>query len=119
MRLLLLFVLVLVFAGCENKTTTVDNTPNTEKENDQAKTIFQNKCERCHGENASSKALNVSDIIAYYNKNEIIEALTLYKKGERNRHRFGHLMKGIIDDMTDEEINILADYIANLEQKSK
>jgi len=117
MQLTLILLLIVIFSGCENKTTNFKNIPNTQTENEKAKEIFT-ICQRCHGIKGEKSALNVSDIIAYYSKNDLIKALTLYKKSKRDRHRFGSLMTGIIRDLSKDDIRILADYISNFKTKN-
>jgi cytochrome c553 len=117
MRFILILLFIVIFSGCENKTTNFKDAPNTQAENEKAKIIFQ-RCQRCHGMKGEKSALNVSDVIAYYSKNDLIKALTLYKKRERDRHRFGSLMTGILRDLSNEDIKILADYISNFKEKN-
>ena len=115
MRLLLILPFILIFSGCENNTNVPKERQNTQIENEKSKVIFQ-RCQRCHGMEGEKSALNVSDIIAYYSKDDLIKALTMYKKRERDRHRFGSLMTGIIKDLSDDDIKILADYISNFKK---
>ncbi|WP_373004026.1 cytochrome c [Sulfurimonas sp.] len=117
MRLLLILISIFILSGCENKTKVLKDIPNTKVENEKAKAIFQ-RCQRCHGMKAEIAALTKSDIIAHYSKKDLIEALTLYQKGKRDRHRFGYLMKGIIVDLSSDDIRVLADYISKIEEKN-
>lgn len=116
MRIILILLCIFIFSGCEKETKVIQDVPNTKAENKRAQEIFQ-RCQRCHGMKAQKAALTKSDIIARYSKNDLIEALTLYKQGKRDRHRFGFLMKGIIVDLSKDDIRILADYISNIQKK--
>lgn len=122
MKVICFLILIFSFLGCQNSsstsTTKTDYGKNTSEENEKAKVLYQ-KCEQCHSKKGQLHALRRSDIIAYYKKDDIVEALKTYQKGKRDRHRFGYLMKGIVTDLSDYEINILADYISNFEEKTK
>ncbi len=118
MRLVLLLLFLFIFNGCNNNTDVTKDRDNTQIENEKAKVIFQ-RCQRCHGMKGEKSALNVSDIISYYSKNDLTKALTLYQKSKRDRHRFGSLMTGIIKDLSNNDIKILADYISNLKERTK
>ncbi|MCW8838584.1 MAG: cytochrome C [Thiovulaceae bacterium] len=117
MKVIYLILLVFLVSGCQNNNSTAELKTkygkNSPQDNIKAKELYK-KCQRCHGKKAELNALRKSDIIAYYKKEEIIEALKAYQKGKRERHRFGHLMKGIVSDFSDYEINILAEYISQL-----
>jgi cytochrome c553 len=117
MHFILVLLLIVIFSGCENKTEVSNDASNTQAENQKAEMIYQKKCQRCHGIKGSKSALNVSDVIANYNKKELKKALTLYQKSQRDRHRFGSLMTGIIKDLSKDEIRILANYISNFKEK--
>ncbi|EDZ61734.1 periplasmic c-type cyotchrome [Sulfurimonas gotlandica GD1] len=117
MRLVLILLSIFILSGCEKNEKIVFDTPNTQVENERAKVIFQ-RCQRCHGMKAEIQALTRSDIIAHYSKNDLIQALTLYQKGKRDRHRFGFLMKGIIVDLSSDDIRVLSDYISKIEDKN-
>ena len=122
MKVIYFIILVFSLFGCQNnnsapevKTSYGKNTP---QDNIKAKELFK-KCQPCHGKKAELHALRRSDIIAYYKKDDIIDALKAYQKGKRERHRFGYLMKGIVSDLSDYEINILADYISQFNKPAK
>ncbi|NOR58911.1 MAG: cytochrome C [Sulfurimonas sp.] len=117
MRLVLILLSIFILSACENKTKIIKDIANTKVENERAKVIFQ-RCQRCHGMKAEIPALTKSDIIAHYSKSDLIEALTLYQKGKRDRHRFGFLMKGIIVDLTSDDIRVLSDYVSKIEKKN-
>lgn len=115
------FILLFLLVGCNNSDSHLPKTDygkNTPQENQKAAAIFK-KCAPCHGKKAQLHALRRSDIIAYYKKKDIVQALKAYQKGKRDRHRFGYLMKGIVSDLSDYEINILADYISEFKNKPK
>lgn len=115
MKTVSFIILISLFLGCQNSSTLSKNivAQNSPEENAKAKTLFT-VCQRCHGEKAELHALTKSDIIAYYSRDDIMQALTSYQKGQRDRHRFGYLMKGIVSDLSPYEINILANYISKL-----
>jgi cytochrome c553 len=116
MRIILILLCIFVLNGCEKNIQEPIDIPNSNIENEKAQMIFK-RCHRCHGIKGQKAALTKSDIIANYSKNDLIEALTLYQKGKRDRHRFGFLMKGIIVDLSKDDIRILADYISNIQKK--
>ena len=70
-------------------------------------------CASCHGANAEKKALNMSQIIAGWDKQRIIDALNGYKAGT-----YGGPMKGVmlgqVNNKTPEEIEALATFISGL-----
>lgn len=122
MKVIYFIILIFALLGCQNNSST--SAPktvygkNSHEDNVKAKELFK-KCEPCHGEKAERHALRRADIIAYYKKDDIIDALKAYQKGKRDRHRFGYLMKGIVSDLSDYEINILADYISQFNKDTK
>lgn len=121
MKIIYFPILLFLLVGCENSDSHLPKTDygkNTADEDIKAAAIFK-KCQPCHGEKAELHALRKSDIIAYYKKDDIVDALKAYQNGKRDRHRFGYLMKGIVSDMSDYEINILADYISGFQKNAK
>ena len=122
MKVIYLTILLLSLFGCQNNSSTsatkTDYGENSPQDNAKAKILFT-KCQPCHGMKAELHALRRSDIIAYYKKDDIIDALKAYQKGKRERHRFGYLMKGIVSDLSDYQINILADYISQFNKSTK
>lgn len=115
MKNISLALVIFIFLGCQNNAISSKEVVaiNSAQENLKAELLFK-KCQRCHGIKAELNALTKSDIIAYYKRDELIEAITAYQKGQRDRHRFGYLMKGIVSDLSPYEINILANYISKL-----
>lgn len=122
MRVIYFIILVFSLFGCQsnNSSSEVKTTygKNSLQDNIKAKKLFKN-CQPCHGKKAELHALRRSDIIAYYKKDDIIDALKAYQKGKRDRHRFGYLMKGIVSNLSDYEISILADYISQFNNTAK
>lgn len=118
MKYLFSFILVFSFFGCQNTASNSKYEQNTAQENIKAKELFH-RCQRCHGNKAELHALGKSDIIAYYKKEEIVEALTAYQNGKRDKQRFGFLMKGIVADFSEYEIQILADYISQIKDQDR
>lgn len=77
-----------------------------------AKTIFS-ACASCHGQNGEKKALNVSNIIAGQNRDELISKMNGYKDGT-----YGGNMKGVMASqmklLSSQKIEALAEYISKL-----
>ncbi len=117
MHFILILLFIVIFSGCDTKVKVQSDESNTHAENERAEILFQKKCKRCHGIRGGKSALHISDVIAYYNKKELKMALTLYQKSQRDRHRFGSLMTGIVKDLSKDDIRILADYISNFKEK--
>jgi len=114
MKIIYFFILIFSLSGCQNDNSSSKVTYNET----QAKELYK-KCQRCHGKKAELHALRRSDIIAYYKKEDIVKALKAYKKGKRDRHRYGYLMKGIVSDLSEYDINILAEYISKFKKSNK
>jgi len=72
------------------------------------------KCAGCHGAKGEKKALGKSAPIAGWDKEKLVEALKGYKAGTRNVYGMGALMKGQVANLSDEEIEALAEYISKL-----
>lgn len=70
-------------------------------------------CASCHGQKAEMKALGKSQVIAGWDKQKIVDALTGYKNGT-----YGGAMKGImvgqVSTKSEAEIDALAEFISNL-----
>ena len=70
------------------------------------------KCRGYHGIDGKTKALGKSFPLESLSRKEISQYLKEYKAGIRNKHGLGMLMKGQIASFSDEEIDILAEYIS-------
>lgn len=70
------------------------------------------KCAGCHGQNGQIKALGKSQIIKGWDKQQVLDALVGYKQGT-----YGYAMKGVmiaqVSSMSDEDLEVLAEYIAS------
>ena len=71
------------------------------------------KCAGCHGQKAERSALNKSQIIQDWDKQQIIDSLNGYKDGTYGG-AFKGLMLGQVSTLTQEQIEILAGYISTL-----
>ena len=76
-----------------------------------ATTLFQ-KCISCHGKNAEKKALNKSEIIKDWEASKIVTALKGYKD-ETYGGAMKALMKSQVANLSDEDIELLANHIAD------
>ena len=76
-----------------------------------AKKLY-NKCAACHGLNAEKKALNNSAIIKDWEASKIAEALKGYQNGTYGGTMKG-LMVGQVANLSDNEIDVLSEHIAN------
>ncbi len=69
-------------------------------------------CAACHGQNAEKKALNASKIIKGWDAAKIASAIFGYQDGS-----YGGAMKGLMTaqviNLSEAEVNALAEYIAN------
>lgn len=74
------------------------------------------KCAACHGQHGEKKALGKSEPIAGWETEKLVEALDEYKKGTRNIHGMGALMKGQVRGMSDDDIKSVAEYIHTLKK---
>jgi len=77
--------------------------------------LYKN-CVGCHGESGEKKALQQSALIGGQDSNETIKELTAYKNGELNQYGLGNIMKMQLLSLNDEDIEELAEYIANMNQ---
>lgn len=98
-------------APAEITETKEDDTLSTE-ENTQAKDLYL-KCAGCHGQKAERSALNQSEIIQSWDAQKIVEVLKGYQAGTYGAIMKG-LMQGQVSHLSDEEIQLLADYITTL-----
>ena len=69
------------------------------------------KCAGCHGTNGEKKALGKSMIIKGWEKEKTIAALKGYKDGSYGGTMKG-LMKGQVMSLSDEQIELIAKFIA-------
>jgi len=76
-------------------------------------TLYTNKCASCHGSNAKKSALNTSVAIAGWDSQKTQDALNGYKTGEYGG-KMKAIMQGQSKPLSDEEIKLIAEYIAVL-----
>jgi cytochrome c553 len=72
------------------------------------------KCAGCHGAKGQMKALGKSPVIAGEPAASIVEKLKAYKAGTRNAYGMGGVMQGQVAGLSDEDIQVLAEYISKL-----
>ena len=113
-------VSLVILSGCgsnnseetsNSNNTTTSQINNTYTQNAEAAVLYE-QCQPCHGQNAERNALGHSSIIANFEKQDIINAINGYKNGTRDIHGFGSLMKGQVNELSEYQITILSDYIA-------
>lgn len=75
--------------------------------------IFE-RCAVCHGEHAEKKSLGVSEVIAGWKEDIIIERLKAYKLKNINKYGFGNMMTGQATKLSDKEMREVAHYISML-----
>ena len=78
--------------------------------------LFNAKCRVCHGDLADRPAYNASSIIAGWNIEKTIHALQGYKSTQYGG-RFKSTMEGIAQELSSEEMILLAQHIYKLENK--
>ena len=76
-------------------------------------TLYSSKCASCHGSNAEKSALNASAPIAGWSSQKTQDALNGYKTGEYGG-KMKAIMQGQSKPLNDEEIRLIAEYIAVL-----
>jgi cytochrome c len=76
-------------------------------------TLYTSKCASCHGNNAEKSALNTSVVIAGWDSQKTQDALHGYKTGEYGG-KMKAIMQGQSKPLSDEEIRLIAEYIAVL-----
>lgn len=76
--------------------------------------LYKN-CAGCHGKNGETAALGQSKVITGQDTNLSIKQLTAYKEGELNQYGLGNIMQLQLSSLQDEEIEELAQYIANMQ----
>ena len=119
------FLALTLFLGCGSSSysdskentgvsTTYNNSTNSEAENIIAEDIYVN-CMGCHGKFAEKHALQKSSIISKWDKKEIEKALLDYKYRDRNTYGLGGVMQGQVNGLSDYEIKIISDYVAQFE----
>ena len=94
--------------------STYSSSTNNEEENIIAEDVYS-KCIGCHGKYAEKHALGKSSIISKWDKNQIEKALLDYKYKDRNIYGLGGVMQGQVNGLSDYEIKIISDYIAQFE----
>ena len=106
----------------ENKTTQVKSVKNINQQNHESTKKEANidaaklyvKCAGCHGTKGDKKALGKSGIINTKSKDELVKLIKGYKAGTLNQYGMGALMHGQVGNLSDNEIEALAEYISNL-----
>ena len=76
--------------------------------------LYKN-CAGCHGENGELSALGQSKVITAQENNLSIKQLTAYKYGELNQYGLGNIMQLQLTNLSEKDIEALADYISNME----
>lgn len=74
------------------------------------------KCAGCHGDEGEKKALSRSMPIGGVEFEKTLKQLLMYREGSLNRYGFGGIMTGQVMNMTDSEIERLADYISYMKR---
>ncbi|MDD5156664.1 c-type cytochrome [Sulfurimonas sp.] len=72
------------------------------------------RCMVCHGEHGEKKSLGVSEIIAGWKEEKIIEKLKAYKANKLNQYGFSSMMSGQAVKLSDADIKDVASYISTL-----
>ena len=72
------------------------------------------KCMSCHGRNGEKFALGKSKVIGGDNKEAILYQLQEYKAGRLNQYGMGALMKGQVVGLTDNELELVSEYVSRL-----
>lgn len=120
-NILISVAVVFMLIGCESVTSLNgdESTKNTigsinhNNSDENAQKIYS-KCAGCHGENGEKSALGKSQIIGAGNKDALLYMLKEYKLGELNQYGMGQLMKGQVAGLSDNELELVADYISKL-----
>ena len=76
-------------------------------------TLFK-KCSSCHGEDGQKSAFQKSAIIAGQNVETLVASITEYKAGTRDVAGMGKLMKGQVTELSEDDIQTVAEYISTL-----
>lgn len=72
------------------------------------------RCMVCHGEHGEKKSLGVSEIIAGWKEEKVIEKLKAYKANKLNQYGFSNMMSGQAIKLSDSDIKDVASYISTL-----
>lgn len=91
-----------------------DREPHAAKEEIKDGAEIFKKCAICHGKNGEKHSLNVSKIIAGFDKELVKTILSEYKEGTRNSYGQGKMMKGQATKLTQEQMNAVAEYVSAL-----
>lgn len=70
------------------------------------------KCKGCHGADGKTVALGKSAVIAGQDKAALITSLHEYREGMKNVAGMGGLMKGQVVSMSDEDFEVIAEYLS-------
>lgn len=71
-------------------------------------------CKGCHGVDGKTRALGKSAVIAGQDKAALIASMNEYKAGTRNVAGMGMLMKGQVANMSDADIEAVAEYLSSI-----
>lgn len=71
-------------------------------------------CKGCHGADGKTKALGKSAVIAGQDKAALIASMNEYKAGTRDVAGMGMLMKGQVANMSDADIEAVAEYLSSI-----
>lgn len=80
------------------------------------KYIYNNHCYMCHGVQGEKKALNKSEMLTNYSKQDLVDILNSYKFG-KHKNKYKLLMQGQIKDLNESQIDSLSEYIEKLKQE--
>ena len=72
------------------------------------------KCAECHGSHGQQRALGKSNIIKGQKASRLFNQLKSYAEGKQNLYGYGSLMKMRVSSLTEKEMKILSEYIANM-----
>lgn len=76
-------------------------------------TIYLHKCASCHGKSGEKLALNKSQVISGWKKEQTVEALKGYQDGSYGSSMKA-IMKGQVSALSDAQIQAVSEYIATL-----
>ncbi len=79
----------------------------------EGESIYNKSCKLCHGAKAERKALNKSQVIQKWPKENLITALKGYRDGTYGGN-MKSIMKPKVKDLSDEQIEKIAQYITTL-----